>query len=141
MAAAPPQQLPSYRKTKVRARARAHRSPSSEGPSMRRAVIFQLVVFLVLLPTTLTVRAATAGAQSTMFRGNPEHTGVSLSPLFHGQGGVKWRTQTGDAVRSSPAVTGRRIYVGSGDGHLYALDRATGSVVWRFDAGGAVDAS
>ena len=76
-----------------------------------------------------------------MFRGNPQHTGVSAAALFTGQGGVKWRVQTGGAVRSSPAVTDRRIYIGSGDGRLYALDRANGGVAWRFDAGGAVDAS
>jgi eukaryotic-like serine/threonine-protein kinase len=76
-----------------------------------------------------------------MFRGNPEHSGVSAARFFAGQGGVKWRVQTGGAVRSSPAVTATRIFVGSGDGHLYAIDRLTGKVVWRFDAGGAVDAS
>ena len=27
-----------------------------------------------------------------------------------------------------------RVYVGSGDGHLYALDRTTGDVVWTFAA-------
>jgi outer membrane protein assembly factor BamB len=30
------------------------------------------------------------------------------------------------------------IYVGSSDGHLYALDRATGEVSWRFLVGQGV---
>ena len=79
--------------------------------------------------------------QPIMFRGDPEHTGVSSAPFFTGQGGVKWRLQTGGPVRSSPAVTSTRVFIGSGDGFLYAIDRASGRIVWRFDAGGAVDAS
>jgi eukaryotic-like serine/threonine-protein kinase len=77
----------------------------------------------------------------TMFRGNPEHTGHSTASFFDGQGGVRWRVQTGGAVRSSPAVTATRVFVGSGDGYLYAIDRSAGRVIWRFQAGGTVDAS
>ncbi|HWA56582.1 MAG TPA: PQQ-binding-like beta-propeller repeat protein [Gemmatimonadales bacterium] len=82
-------------------------------------------------------------AQSTspMFRGDPAHTGVSTAPLFQGQGGVHWRFHTGGAIRSTPAVTRTRIYVGSGDGSLYAIDRRVGRLVWRFAAGGAVTSS
>ena len=76
-----------------------------------------------------------------MFRGNPAHTGVSTARLFNGQGGIKWRVRTGDAVRSTPAVTATRLYVGSGDGYLYALERATGRTVWRFAAGSGVHSS
>jgi outer membrane protein assembly factor BamB len=91
----------------------------------------------------LLLGCASAGADppAVMFRGNPEHTGVSNAQFFSGQGGVKWQVQTGGAVRSSPAVTDTRVFVGSGDGNLYALDRTKGRIVWRFDAGGAVDAS
>jgi eukaryotic-like serine/threonine-protein kinase len=76
-----------------------------------------------------------------MFRGDPEHTGHSAAEFFEGQGGVRWRVRTGGAVRSSPAVTATRVFVGSGDGFLYAIDRAAGRVIWRFRAGGSVDAS
>jgi outer membrane protein assembly factor BamB len=94
-----------------------------------------------LLTLILLAGSAAADPPPVMFRGNPEHTGVSNARFFRGQGGVKWRVQTGGAVRSTPAVTATRIFVGSGDNHLYALDRADGRVLWRFDAGGAVDAS
>lgn len=76
-----------------------------------------------------------------MFRGDAAHSGVSGAPLFRGQGGVVWRYHTGGAVRSSPAVTATAVYVGSGDGNLYAIDRHTGKLRWRFDAGDAVTAS
>ncbi|MEO8450583.1 MAG: PQQ-binding-like beta-propeller repeat protein [Gemmatimonadota bacterium] len=91
-----------------------------------------------LFSQTLTPRFVES---STMFRGDPAHTGVSPAKLFAGQGGVRWRVATGDAVRSSPAVTATRVFIGSGDGYLYAIERAAGRVVWRFAAGGAVDAS
>jgi eukaryotic-like serine/threonine-protein kinase len=75
-----------------------------------------------------------------MFRGQPEHTGVA-EQLFGGQGGVKWRFATRSAVRSTPAVTATRVFVGSGDSTLYALNRVTGSLVWKYSTDGPVHAS
>ena len=95
------------------------------------------------VPLVLLLACTSVGADPppVMFRGNPEHTGVSTARFFAGQGGVRWQVRTGGAVRSSPAVTDTRLFVGSGDGALYALARSSGRVVWRFEAGGAVDAS
>ena len=102
------------------------------------------------VPATVTVlsticfstsRLPAQGDPSPMFRLNPAHTGVSSARLFSGQGGIKWRVQTGDAVRSTPAVTATRLYVGSGDGNLYALERSTGKIIWRFNAGSGVHSS
>jgi eukaryotic-like serine/threonine-protein kinase len=76
-----------------------------------------------------------------MFRGEPAHVGVAAGRLFDGQGGIRWRFQTRGAVRSTPAVTSTRVFVGSGDSTLYALDRASGAPVWRFRAGAPVHAS
>ena len=92
---------------------------------------------LLLLPGA----GETPPVPPVMFRGDPAHTGVTTTPFFTGQGGVRWRVRTGGAVRSTPAVTATRLYVGSGDGVLYAIDRRAGRVVWRFQAGGPVDAS
>lgn len=89
----------------------------------------------------LTAHAATAQSGSSMFRGDPAHRGVSAAPLFNGQGGVVWRRPTGGAVRSTPAVTATRIFVGSGDSALYALNRSDGRIMWRFPAGDAVTSS
>jgi polyvinyl alcohol dehydrogenase (cytochrome) len=41
-------------------------------------------------------------------------------------------------VRSQPALAGGAIYLGSQDGHLYALDRASGCERWRFAASAEV---
>jgi len=82
-----------------------------------------------------------AGDVSLMFRGTPAHTGVATGPLFDGQGGVRWRFQTRSAVRSTPAVTATRLFIGSGDSTLYALDRASGKPVWTFATSGPVHSS
>jgi len=101
-------------------------------------VVRRVVIGCLALATELGGQNANV---SLMFRGSPAHTGVVTTTLFAGQGGVKWRYQTGDAVRSTPAVTATRVFVGSGDGNLYALDRANGRLVWKFAAGGPVHSS
>lgn len=102
---------------------------------MRRTAL--LLIVAGFMPTSVPAQRDSV----IMFRGSSQHTGVSTARLFTGQGGVKWRTRTGDAVRSTPAITARRIFIGGDDGNLYALDRATGAVVWRFAAGGPVSSS
>jgi outer membrane protein assembly factor BamB len=44
-------------------------------------------------------------------------------------------------VDRSPVVVENRVFIGSADGRLYALDLKTGREVWRFEAGGAISAS
>jgi eukaryotic-like serine/threonine-protein kinase len=46
-----------------------------------------------------------------------------------------------DLFLSSPAVDHNRVYVGSSDGHIYALNAATGVLLWSFETGGVVHAS
>jgi outer membrane protein assembly factor BamB len=75
-----------------------------------------------------------------MFRGGPAHTGV-----YQGGGatliGLAWRAPTEGDVISSPTIANGVVYVGSGDGGLYALDLATGTRRWRYDAGSAIPSS
>jgi outer membrane protein assembly factor BamB len=52
-----------------------------------------------------------------------------------------WTVATQARVESSPAVVGSRVFVGSSDGRLYALDLAHGTRLWEFNAGGALSAS
>jgi outer membrane protein assembly factor BamB len=54
---------------------------------------------------------------------------------------VQWQVQTGGPVQSTPVVANGTVYVGSGDGHLYALDARAGAERWRFAAGRAVSSS
>jgi len=52
-----------------------------------------------------------------------------------------WTFETDGPIYSSPTLDDNWIYVGSGDGHLYALDLNTGAERWRFGTGGAVDSA
>ncbi len=67
-----------------------------------------------------------------VFRGDLMRTGVFRTQPPRGPARAKWKVQTGGKVRSSPVVVDAVVYVGSGDGHVYALDAATGAEKWKF---------
>jgi outer membrane protein assembly factor BamB len=46
-----------------------------------------------------------------------------------------------DVFLSSPLVVGGKVYFGSGDGHVYAVDAASGRLAWKFATGDVVHAS
>jgi eukaryotic-like serine/threonine-protein kinase len=46
-----------------------------------------------------------------------------------------------DFYLSSPPIVADTVYVGSGDGNVYALDAATGALRWKFHTGNVVHAS
>jgi outer membrane protein assembly factor BamB len=88
-----------------------------------------------------------------------------LHALDARSGGVKWKFATGgerrfeakgihglqpknqtiadpfDVFLSSPVIAQGAVYFGSGDGNLYALDAASGSLRWKFPTGDVVHAS
>ncbi|HEX8138857.1 MAG TPA: PQQ-binding-like beta-propeller repeat protein [Pyrinomonadaceae bacterium] len=80
-------------------------------------------------------------ARAAMFLNGPAHSGAYASAEVKSFGGLQWRVQTGGAVRSSPTLSDGILYVGSSDGHLYALDAKTGAEAWRFNAGSPVTSS
>jgi outer membrane protein assembly factor BamB len=77
----------------------------------------------------------------SMFRGGVEHSGVYDGGGIDGFAGVRWAFRTEGAVRASPTVAGDAVFIGSTDGHLYALDRDRGGELWRFDAGSSINAT
>lgn len=88
----------------------------------------------------LTLTAAPAIAQDAMFRGGPTHLGTfqSAAPTL---ASVAWKFKTAGRVLSSPVVSGDAVYVGSTDGQLYAIDRATGTQRWKFATQGPIASS
>lgn len=76
-------------------------------------------------------------------------------PMFHGGQGLLgraqgtladsltllWKFKTGAEVKSSAAIEGGRVFIGSCDNHLYALDLRTGEKLWSYEAGDAVESS
>lgn len=82
-----------------------------------------------------------AHADSGMFRGGPDHSGIYSSATTPTLGSVEWRFKTGAKILSSPLVHGEMVYVGSADHNLYAINRKTGKQSWKFATGGAVNSS
>ena len=80
---------------------------------------------------------ATAIAPSpVMFRADARHGGIYDAAGVAGLHGVIWTFRTGGAVISTPAVADGRVYFGSFDSNVYALDASSGALVWKFTTAG-----
>jgi len=73
--------------------------------------------------------------QGATFRGNLQRTGVYRTRGVRTLTGLKWKFETGGAVKMSPIAANGVVYVGSTNGHFYALDAATGEPKWEFRTG------
>jgi len=49
----------------------------------------------------------------------------------------QWNFETKGEVNSSPSVAAGVVYVGSDDGHLYAVEAETSQEQWHFETEGA----
>lgn len=72
-------------------------------------------------------------------RGNTLNQGVSAVTLPD-QLELLWRFETDRPVKSTPVIDDGRVFIGSDDGNVYALNLATGEPLWTFDTGDAVEA-
>lgn len=75
-----------------------------------------------------------------LFRGSPELRGTTdarLAPPLK----LLWTHKTGGPVKSSAAIVGDRVFVGSNDGKLHALALADGKPLWTFATEGPIEAS
>ena len=108
---------------------------------MRHPLLLAGGIAVAAVAGAVALARSTSADAPALFRGDLAHTGVyRAAPLTH-FGGVQWRVQTGGPVQSTPVVARGTVYVGSGDGHLYALDSRTGVERWRFAAGRAITSS
>ena len=117
----------------------------SLGRRIATIVLTSLVVLsLVILslsssPLIQLSNASMAPSSWPMFHQNAQHTGLSPFPgptlPF-----LKWTFHTGGAVDSPPAVGNGRIYVGSEDGNLYALN-PQGVLLWKFQTSSPIRTS
>lgn len=70
-----------------------------------------------------------------MFRANEQGTGTLATrgvPTFHR---VKWEFKAAGKITGSAVVGCDAVYFGDWGGTLYALDRSSGTLLWRADAG------
>lgn len=88
----------------------------------------------------LCTATATVAAQDAMFRGGPTHEGVyaSAAPTL---ATLAWKFRAGGRLLSSPAVSGARVFIGSTNGRLYAVDRDKGTELWSFASEGPIASS
>lgn len=98
-----------------------------------------LTLLSLLLPVSLL--AAEPPLQGQLWRTNLGRTGEFLTTGPQGKPSLKWKFKTGKAVKSSPIIVNGVVYIGSDDGHLYALDAATGELKWKYNAGKPVRSS
>lgn len=92
------------------------------------------------IAVSLLVSFVLAGEPVLPFRGNPALTGQFPSipsPPY----ALRWTFRTNGMLKSSPVVASDRVIFGSRDGHIYAVDLATGKKLWSHKAGDEVDAS
>src|SRR6266566_1259049 len=75
-----------------------------------------------------------------MFRGGPALLGVAEGSLPAKLASV-WTFKTGGAVKSSAAIAQARVFVGSSDENIHALDLGNGKKLWSFKTGGPVESS
>jgi len=69
----------------------------------------------------------------TEWRGNTQFPGITMddAPRDFSNGPV-WTYQTGASIMGSCVVDNGKVFVGSGDQYIYALDAYNGSVIWKF---------
>ncbi len=84
-----------------------------------------------------------AAAQSgdDMFRGIPSHNKNDKGADDKIFNSIAWQFKTGASVRSTAIVTNGLVIFGSNDGHLYALNKTTGTLQWKYNCGSAVTSS
>lgn len=104
--------------------------------SVREAVATASVLMLALM----TLPAAPAAAQWTMFRGDAARSGLAPDAQFTGLE-VVWSAEPGGSVDSSPAVLDDTVFVGNSLGAMHAISAEDGSLLWRFQTGGAIVSS
>jgi len=112
---------------------------------MKKLVVILLTILMLFSFFQGALRGNAANADSQpiwpMFHYNVQHTGQCPYNTSKNNGRLKWRYQTGDEIRSSPAIASDgTIYVGSDDKYFYAIN-PNGTIKWEFETGDDVRSS
>src|ERR1041385_5759423 len=91
------------------------------------------VALCILLLLSVPGSAAWAGSWP-MFRGGPALLGLAEGVLPE-KLTLLWTFKTGGPVESSPLVLEGKVFVGSSDTSLYALEAASGKLLWKYETG------
>lgn len=85
--------------------------------------------------------ANNSASEGEFFRGSAARTGVFRTSGVRALARVRWKTETGGFVYSSPVRSGETVYVGSASGDLLALSAKDGAVRWKFSARSRITSS
>lgn len=95
------------------------------------------ILFLLFASCSNPSNYGTTNLENSMFRVSPMHNGVSSARSFLNVD-IKWKFRTDGAIRGSASMNTSTLFIGSGDGHLYAVDKVLGKEYWKFKTEGAV---
>ena len=98
-----------------------------------------VMLFRRIILMLLAADAVASQASWPMFRGRQDLAGTAAGSLPDSLE-LRWRFKTGGPVKSSAAIEGDRVVIGSDDNHVYCLD-SHGEKMWAFKTGDAVEAS
>ncbi len=115
---------------------------------MRRWCFFAVLSMTSILLTTcakpedtaVPVGTGVAEASWPVFRGDPTLTGIAQDRIPD-RLDLLWSYDTGALIISSPVVGYGRVYIGSTNGRVYALELADGRKAWEVDTGDDIEAS
>jgi outer membrane protein assembly factor BamB len=114
-------------------RAHKYRIGLEEEGLLREKLLYTIFFWLI-------AGAPVWSADWSAFRRDASRTGSS-DELVQPPLALAWEFKAQDKIVSSAAVVAARVYFGSRDNRLYALDASSGAVVWTFQTGGWVDSS
>ena len=101
-------------------------------------VVWRLIAyfdpFLSVPPPTSTVTAVSGSGEWAMYQRSPSHSGVVADEEFLPDGRIRWTFEAGAALKGAPAVVGDRVYLGTDNRGMVALDRDSGELVWEYRA-------
>jgi outer membrane protein assembly factor BamB len=89
----------------------------------------------------MAVLAGSAAQAQGTFRGNDLRLGTYPPSTKPQLAGIAWRIYTGGEVIASPTIVDGVVYIGSGNGVMYAMDAATGAKRWSVSLGSAISAT
>ena len=111
------------------------------------AILFGMFLYNLLdlrpaLPSPASeISSLSATGEWAMLQHNPARTGMTPGPAFVPEGKIAWQFSTEGPLFSTPAVADGRIYYGTSDRGVIALDAATGDLLWTYPILGPVNSS
>jgi len=105
----------------------------------RTTVSLVVLCFFISLPLSIVSATPPVGTWP-MFRGGPALLGLAGGTLDK-QLSLLWSYKTGGPVKSSAAVVGGKVFIGSGDLQVHAVELVGGKKLWSFKTEGEVESS